>query len=240
MPPTQLRIYYGAPTLATNADLLIDGPFEPFHTLNHSGRVGDANGDGFEDVALFAYDGSVGAAVLEVFLGGKTPRPNGRRGHPRPSLLGATSSCGDSNGDGFDDVLIVQQGQGYSLYEGASTLPNTVAHTWTNTATKSGLGDFDINADGYADFFVSASTGLSILYAGGALTPTVISDGLSRMGSARYLTFTDNDADGRADFAAGDGSGWIAWLGSDGTTNPRSFSVLSGDSAITLGGYLFR
>jgi hypothetical protein len=239
-PPTQLRLYYGNSTLAATADLLIDGPFQPDYSLQDSGRIGDANGDGFEDIALFAFDGSLGTGVMQIFLGGKTPNAAPDASVAIPPRWGRLGPAGDVNGDGFDDAFVVQETFGYSLYAGAASLPNTLADAWTDPATISALGDFDINRDGYADFFVSLSAGSSGLHAGSQSTPAVVSDGLSRLHSFRYLTVADHDGDGRPDFAGGRASetGSIVWLGSDGSTNPRAFNVLTSDSTFPLSGYL--
>ena len=60
----------------------IPGPYANYYTLQDSGRVGDLNGDGFEDIALAAMsdEGSNGGLV-QLFAGGRRPmrRPSTSR-----------------------------------------------------------------------------------------------------------------------------------------------------------------
>jgi hypothetical protein len=240
-PQTQLRIYYGNTTLGTTADLNIDGPYTNFYTLTHSGRVGDVNGDGFEDIALCANDGNAMSGVMQIYTGGRTPDATADANVAQPVSNAFLSPGGDINGDGFDDVVVIQPSVSYGWYRGAATLPTTMATTYTNSSVVAILGGFDIDRDGLSDFVLSVSGAYGILYKGGT-TPAVVTNGLSNVGGANALTFSDHDGDGRPDFVAASNSGtspYVGWLGSDGSTNPRSFNLLL-TGTYKLSGRIFR
>src|SRR5262245_18256226 len=73
-PQTELRIFFGGTATANTPDLSIPGPYVSYYTLQQSGRVGDLNGDGFEDVALTARsDDGATEGVVQLFTGGIRP-----------------------------------------------------------------------------------------------------------------------------------------------------------------------
>jgi hypothetical protein len=240
-PQTELRVFFGGTTIANTPDLSIPGPYLDFYTLYDSGRVGDLNGDGFEDIALSAYDGSARTGVAQFFGGGAHPSAT-------PVSLATTSStyqiepAGDVDRDGFDDALIVLPGTDYALYRGAATLPAIVAMTWTEATTASAVGGFDIDRDGFADFVVGTTTSTPLMYRGGAVGPALVPSGLARLTGSSTVAFSDHDGDGRPDFVGVNGSfsnAIIQWAGSDGTANPRAVQVVLPDGA-TFSGKLVR
>ncbi|HMF43211.1 MAG TPA: VCBS repeat-containing protein [Polyangia bacterium] len=227
-PQTELRIFFGNTVIANIPDLSIPGPYVNAYTLNHSGRVGDLNGDGFEDIALTAIsDGGSNGGLVQLFAGGP---------HPTATAVDIATnaatyqieSVGDVDRDGFDDALIVLAGTNYALYRGAATLPVSVAKTWTDTTTSAAAGGFDIDGDGFSDFLVGTNAAAPILYRGATTGPSAVLNGLSHLTGSSIVAFSDHDGDGRPDFI-GMSSPFsypsMQWAGSDGTTDPRAFIV---------------
>jgi len=227
IPTTELRIFFGGMAIANTPDLSIPGPYSHAFTMQHSGRAGDLNGDGFEDIALTALDGSSNTALVQFFAG--APHPTGTAiSVPLAIASYQVERVGDVDGDGFDDALIVLPGTSYALYRGAATLPTNVDLTWSEVMTSSAAGGFDIDRDGFTDFLVGTTGSLPILYRGTSALPTSVPNGLSHMTGSSIVAFSDHDGDGRPDFIgvsdpASDPS--VQWLGSDATTNPPSVNI---------------
>jgi len=246
-PQTELRLFWGGSSLSNTPDLRIPGPYASAYTLIDSGRIGDVNGDGIEDIALTAFDGSASAAVMQVFTGSQQPGIT-----PSATVATALGQCaivraGDVNADGYDDVVIVQGGAGYWLYKGAFALPNTFASGWTYTSASSGVGGFDIDGDQIADFGIGSIPGTPtvppVLYRGSVTGPTTVSSGLASLYASQTLGVSDHDGDGRPDFVGGvyqGGSVQLQWAGSDGTTNPRAVRLFLSDANATFTGQIAR
>jgi hypothetical protein len=226
-PQTELRVFFGGDDIASEPGLSIPGPYESFETLQYSGRVGDINGDGFEDIGLTAYDGRANAGLVEFFAGGMRPAPT-------PTIVATTASnqqlegAGDVDGDGFDDVLLVRSGGGHGLYRGAATLPTNLTMTWADPTASSGAGGFDFDRDGFADFIVGTNTNAPVLYRGRAAVPSIVPNGYSRLEISSVVAFSDHDGDGGPDLigvGALSETIWIQWAGSDGTANPLAFDI---------------
>ena len=178
--------------------------------------AGDVNGDGIGDLLL----PTANLDSLYLFLGA----------HGQPTSAPAwaiaitdssgtvpyTRPVGDSNGDGFGDVIVVepnysgsftQQGR-VRLYLGGSTgLASTPARTYLGTSASYRLGYAlgatgagDLNGDGLGDIVLSgfdANTGI-VVYGNDALTPTAIpAEGLS--GYHACFPAGDVDGDGYSD-----------------------------------------
>jgi hypothetical protein len=226
-PQTELRVFFGGTTLANTPDLTIPGPFVSAHTLQDSGRVGDLNGDGFEDIALGAVsDQGANGGMVQVFAGGLHPSVTPIN-IPSTAATHQVEPAGDVDGDGFDDLLIVLTLNNYALYRGAAKLPTAATTTWTDSTAVSGAGGFDIDRDGYSDFVIGRASN-PILYRGGAPSPSLVSNGLSRLNASVIIAHSDHDGDGRIDFAGVSGEtsdATVQWAGSDGTTNPRAVKV---------------
>lgn len=165
-PAPKLRIFPGGP----------DGPTEaPAQTFtgpsgfgDESGPVGDLDGDGFCDLAV--WNGTPPNAVT-VYRGG----PGGVSSpvtFPAPNVeFGAQArvvSAGDVNGDGYGDML-VGGGTAAQLFLGGPTGVNTTAAQdlpsgFDNSERVTGGGDF--NGDGFADVIVGSSRGGARVYEG--------------------------------------------------------------------------
>ncbi len=144
--------------------------------------AGDVNGDGFSDIVvgshLYSNETSFeGRAYL--FLGGTPATGVGTTpawfSDPSDqfasSFAAFTASAGDTNGDGFADVVVgasnwdsafTDEGRAYGYTGYASGLATTPNNTATPTAQTdaffgaAGAGAQDLNRDGYADVVVGA------------------------------------------------------------------------------------
>jgi hypothetical protein len=243
-PQTELRIFFGGNTLANMPDLAIPGPYASFYTLQYSGRVGDLNGDGFEDIALTARnDDGTSSGVIQIFAGGAQPVKT-----PAASIATTSTStyaikpAGDLNSDGYGDAVIVLAGTGYYLYSGASKLAATLTSTWADTTASDAVGNFDIDGDGFPDLAIGTS-GQAVLYRGTATGLTQVSGALSHISPSVMIGSSDNDGDGLPDIVATTGQmsgAFVEWAGSDGTTNPRTFNARLSATGAGLSGLVVR
>ncbi|MEI8259354.1 MAG: VCBS repeat-containing protein, partial [Deltaproteobacteria bacterium] len=152
----------------------------------------DVNGDGLADLVVGAYGVAMSAGRAYVYLGtasgvSSVPSvtliaPDGAGGHFGTSVSGA----GDSNGDGFADLVIGADGVGTSTgrvyrYLGSATGVSTAP--WITFTGPDGTSGFfggsvrslgDVNGDGLADVAIGARgvatwTGRAYLSAGSSL-----------------------------------------------------------------------
>jgi hypothetical protein len=147
--------------------------------------AGDLNGDGFDDVVVGAPNIAQAFVYLGTPLGVNTTPSWVVRG---PAGFGlSTSSAGDTDGDGFDDLIVGADSQASVFLGSAAGLVTTPA--WSNDGGQadSGFGAAvasagDWNGDGYSDLLVGAprhdageqDEGAAFLYFGGASGPALI------------------------------------------------------------------
>jgi len=153
-------------------------PEQPYSEFGFSvSDAGDVNGDGFGDViigaplfdngqsdegAVFIYHGSVAGLTAPLII---------ESDHENAELGKSVANAGDTNGDGYDDVIVgavyFSNGQ---LYEGAAfifygspsginanaktTLEINQANAWFGRSVD---GAGDVNGDGYGDVLVGAT-----------------------------------------------------------------------------------
>ena len=170
--------------------------------------AGDVNNDGYDDVIIGAPFHDTGFELADgraaVFLGSAAGLPATAAwsvdGVGHDAFAGSVvAGLGDTNGDGFDDVLVVVPGftdetvlkSAAFLHLGSATGPLTIPF-WrgynTNTSYLSSFGDAaagvgDINQDGVADFAITDYTytddvyyhrGRVMLYLGAAPGPPAL------------------------------------------------------------------
>lgn len=243
-PATELRIFFGGTALANTPDLSIPGPYVNDYTLQHSGRVGDLNGDGFEDIALTAFsDGGSNGGLIEIFAGGGHPTATAAASISTTSGSYEIAPAGDLNGDGYGDAVVVLAGTGYYLYSGARQLPITFASTWADTTARDVVGGLDLDGDGFPDFTIGTSAQAPLLYRGTAAGPAAVTGGLSHLTASAIVGFSDNDGDGRPDLVGTSGQmtgTTLEWAGSDGTTNPRVVFLQPPTTTVTFSGLIVR
>lgn len=151
-------------------------PDDSYDQVGSAIAAADVNGDGYDDVVA----GAPGANRVLVFFGG----PGGLSfisqviAGPVPGYSGETvANAGDTNGDGYEDVLVGDPNPGTRrayLYLGSSDGLG-IQPAWSldvgqygsqNVRSVSSAGD--VNGDGYADLLVGA-TKSAWLFSGGPL-----------------------------------------------------------------------
>jgi hypothetical protein len=182
--------------------------------------AGDVNGDGYNDVMLYAhpglkeivcmyYGGNPMDSVVDVIL---TGRPD------QKEFFGQTmSDAGDLNKDGYDDVIVgayeaPNGGKAYVFFGGnpMDSIPDLILKTDSGRAFGLGVGGLgDINGDGYSDIGVSdpwkyGADGEVYIYLGGPnmdRIPECIIRGESASSAhfGYHMTGGDLDNDGFSD-----------------------------------------
>jgi hypothetical protein len=141
------------------------------------GHAGDVNGDGFSDVIVSTPQESNGqnnegfASVFHGSDSGLSQTPDWYiEADQSEAYLGAVASAGDTNGDGYADVVIGARGitdtltsQGrVTVYLGS---PSGLQHTanWTKYGTSDGafmgrsVSGGDVDGDGFSDIIIGSS-----------------------------------------------------------------------------------
>jgi len=166
----------GANNVDTTADITFQGGADDDHLGISVSSAGDVNGDGYKDIIVGAYradGGGTNRGQAYIYYGG-SPMDNIAdvtfTGLANNDYLGTfSSSAGDVNGDGYDDVIIgapfaaaggIYRGQAY-IYYGGSPMDNIADVTFTGGADSDELGCSvasagDVNGDGYNDVIIGA------------------------------------------------------------------------------------
>jgi hypothetical protein len=196
------------------------------------GSEPDVNGDGFSDVVIGTLKGGTGGiAVYDVYLGtagglSTTPVvvPGATTGYAMWGLSEITvASAGDTNGDGYPDIVVGLTGfNGYGatgailVYlggpDGMSTTPIQLAvqgvgyYGVSGPVTPASAGD--VNGDGYADIVANAAYGTNLFFVfyGGPGGPTTTAQAIPLPGNpsttvvSRLAPAGDVNGDGYGDF----------------------------------------
>lgn len=175
----------------------------------------DVNNDGFADTILFQSTGQF-STTLDVFYGSATGLPSAPATPVGTTQIEASLNAGDVNGDGFSDVILVEQPTGQppaaNLFLGSAgglgSSPNATISTQP-TLSAGGVeiteAACDVNGDGYSDVLIAQrNAGYADLYLGGA---TGLAFAPSQVpGPNGYLGYVscpgDVNGDGFADVAA--------------------------------------
>jgi hypothetical protein len=228
-------IYYGGANMNTTADITMSGQaaFDQFGVSVST--AGDVNGDGYGDVIVGAFGNSSNAGRAYIYYGGATMNNIAdltMSGEGANQYFGvSTSTAGDVNGDGYDDVIIGAYSYGSSvgrayLYYGGAVMNNTVDVTMTGEASGGWFGVSvstagDLNGDGYSDVVVGAfgyanNSGRAYVYFGGlrmdnTADKTLTGETVSNFGYS-VASAGDVNGDGYSDLLVG-GKGFNSGTG---------------------------
>lgn len=171
-------LYYGGPVFDENPDLIFMGDPQnetycgeyldlPTAFGWETVRLGDFNGDGFDDFAVSAAglcsDYSIHNGRVYIYFGSANPDTtadiiiDGQRDYDG---FGKTLCAGDFNGDGLGDIFTktIDVWIGQKLYVFLGSDPPDNSYDWlldyeyTGNEVATLYGGFDINGDGFDDF----------------------------------------------------------------------------------------
>jgi len=202
--------------------------------------AGDVNGDGYCD--LMVTSGlDLNPARVSIFLGSPSGLPSGSLTSASTQLTGdnfsfgsLTAPAGDVNGDGFDDVIIYEQGWNSNgsadfIYLGGATgiasgTTSGAATVLQGTDPNANFGSpaasaGDVNGDGYSDIVVGQSgeypyNGAAFVFQGGpsgiasggpSSAATVITSDVTSAEFGSGLASGDVNGDGYSDLVIGAG-----------------------------------
>ncbi|OYT17637.1 MAG: hypothetical protein B7C24_01645 [Bacteroidetes bacterium 4572_77] len=218
-------IYYGAENPDNIEDLLIESD-EEWEGLSISmNKAGDLNNDGISDIIL----GATGSRTAKIYYGSTTPDTQwdiSLEGAGTDNWFGySTSSAGDFNNDGFEDLIV--GAYGYDHYRGRSyiyfggdeadneadiTLVSEDIEDSNYGWSVAGIGD--INNDGFDDvavgaiFYGTGMPGKVYVYYGGATPDSIVDVVINQNTNNDWLGYFINTAgdvnnDGFDDFVVG-------------------------------------
>ena len=209
----------------------LDAPATPsgFGSVVDAG--GDFDDDGYADTLATAplYEGTTEAGYVAIVSGGAIPWSvsDFRVGELDAGFSQGAANVGDTNGDGYDDVLVGCGGVAEARWYGgsASGLAASPAVTLTEAVTDGYAEKIaaagDIDADGYDDILLArpgddVSAGQVWVYSGGSGGPVTTAiwslSGASGTGLGGALAAGDMNGDGYGDVivgAPGDSSAYV-------------------------------
>lgn len=238
------RVYLGGNTqLATDPAAELPGPMMDSRFGSAVAGAGDVNGDGYGDIVVGAPNLDVtlaGAAApfvgrVSLYLGGRgnfdTQADLQLFGDQAGARFGySVAGAGDTDGDGFDDVVIgaptatktdvLEAGKAFVHFGAAAAALTRSVLLNSSTQYKAQLGMSvdsagDVNRDGYADVVVGApyfdlasnESGIAYVFYGGAsgfASPSYVTQNLAGGNLGRAVAGAgDTNGDGFADIVAG-------------------------------------
>lgn len=145
----EVAIFYGGPGVESGVSMANAVKFTGIALDSDNevpvGSMGDINGDGISDIAMFAAGANSGDGQLYVMFGGGYTAGSTQSASASASLtisapgvsMEGGGATGDFNGDGFDDMAVVMrsgtQADIYVIY-GNAALGGTHDMTWLNNA----------------------------------------------------------------------------------------------------------
>ena len=116
------------------------------------------------------------------------------------------SGIGNVNGDDYDDIVVLGEGNAY-IYYGGNPMDNIVDVILNNVYSVSGAGD--VNGDGYDDVIVGGGNSTSYLYYGDDQMDNTADQTFGSSGSVAGIGDVNNDS--YDDIIIGD-YGYNGWL----------------------------
>ncbi|WP_437290289.1 FG-GAP repeat domain-containing protein [Sorangium sp. So ce406] len=231
-------VYRGSSRDRFNSDYIrLDGNSVEGFLGPYVSAAGDVNGDGFADVIV----GTSGRSRLtaSLYLGGAAELEGpieldlGERVEDLENAVALVSSAGDTNGDGFSDVLVLfhtiehdvvriyhgNPGQGFDPTPKADLVDPSGDSRFVSSFGSAG----DVNGDGFDDIIVGAMQDNRVyVYLGGPqgleTTPSVTLTGSDAFG-VTVATVGDVNGDGFDDVAVADRSPKVLLYLGDGKSN---------------------
>lgn len=218
-------IYRGSSRERFSSDYIrLDGNSVDGYLGPYVASAGDVNGDGFADVIVGTAERS--RLIASLYLGGASELDApieielGEPVENRENAVSRVSSAGDTNGDGFSDVIVVFHTIDRDVVRVYYGNPGRGFDTTSKTelADPAGQSRFvysfatagDVNGDGFDDVIIGAMQGnRAYVYLGGPrgleTTPSVTLTGSDSFGWT-VATVGDVNNDGFDDFAVADRS----------------------------------
>lgn len=172
----QVEIFFGGEEIDTISDFHKMGGIN--EQLAYKRAVGDFNGDGFDDLIISRNIGEGEEIELqyELYYGAEILTPN--IDHIFENIYGDSVTNiiadGDINGDGFDDLIILQRidddEEYFDIYLGNDINDFEIDYLISNTISNRRIIYSDINNDNFSDIIISAGGGyymeVSVYYGG--------------------------------------------------------------------------
>ena len=239
------EVYLGSATgLATTPTWTVEGDVLSDTTMHYGQQVqgiGDANRDGYADVAVSGR-GTTLSGTVRIYHGSAT----GLSTSPARTLNGTSSdthydnfgfglAAGDVNGDGYADLSVgVPRDHAYGMARiylgGSAGISATVHRTLSISTTEDFFGlsgaMADFNGDGYCDAAIGASASTTIWY--GAATGIPTSPGTASFDGPGFSA-GDVTRDGFADLGVNNSTNFSIWPGRSSGTFISAFQATTAE-----------
>jgi len=160
------RVYYGGPGMNGSEDFRLTGPTIARQSIRGITSVGDVNGDGAGDLAISTDENGLSGRIQMYFGGtGADSIPDVTLHAQDPAAIFGTSmvSLGDTNADGYADVLVGTNGNDATggridFFLGGAPMDTNPAVSIASPVPNgfgAALGAADVNGDGVSDAIVS-------------------------------------------------------------------------------------
>ena len=209
----RVHVYYGraASVFGPAASVRLDSPAASALFGIATASAGDVNGDGFGDLAV----GASNANSVYVYFGsatgiGSTPNETIPPVTGSASFGQTTSAAGDTNADGYADIVVAGP-NGWYLFEGGSSglgmTTTRMGGTATGVTDATSAGDLD--GDRREEFAIGEATANTVtIFYGNRTTPAQVITGPNGGALGYKLSGVgDINGDGLADLVASDATG---------------------------------
>jgi len=219
-------VFLGGMNMNNIADLQFNGSSSNSYFGHCVSDAGDVNGDNYDDIIIGAYGASFSSGSAEIYFGSSAPDNTadvGITGVLFSNLGRSVSNAGDVNNDGYDDVIVGEDYNGFNtgsakIYLGSAAMDNVsdINLTGENSSDKFGWsvsGAGDMNGDGFDEVICGApgfasGKGKMYVYYGSASMDQYSDITKTGESSSAYFGYSVSDAgdingDGFNDILAG-------------------------------------